>query len=272
MALSATIGFIGAGNMARALIGGLLRAGVRSDQIFIHDAKAEAIDALCHSHQVSRLAGAAQPVDVLILAVKPIDAQSALTASRSYLHAATVVLSIAAGIPLRALAKWCPSDTALVRAMPNTPALIGKGITAVYAAPSVTQAQRDTARTILKAAGEVVWVETEQQLDAVTAVSGSGPAYLFFLIEAMEQAALAEGLPPQTARRLALATCAGAAELAMQSDLAPAALREQVTSKGGTTYAALQSLAHDGFAEAIARAIRAATERAAQMGEEYGAN
>ncbi len=267
-----TIAFVGAGNMARALIGGLLAAGTARENLLAMDAKPEMLEALDAAFGVQPLRAGADPVDALIVAVKPVDVEQALADARAFIGADTLVLSIAAGIPIRVLERWLPAGTAVVRAMPNTPALIGAGISGAFATANTSPTQREVAAHILLAAGELVWVDQEDSLDAVTAVSGSGPAYVFYLIEALEEAAMAEGLLPGEARRLALATCAGASRLAIQSSEPPARLREQVTSKGGTTAAALASLKDDGFLEMVQRAVHSARLRARAMGEEYGAS
>ena len=266
-----SIAFLGAGNMARALIGGLLAAGTPSESLFAMDAKPDMLASLDAAFGVKALLAGAAPVAALIVAVKPVDVEQALQDARAFIGANTLVLSIAAGIPIHALQRWLPEGTAVVRAMPNTPALIRAGISGAFATPNTSAMQRQVAERILLAAGELVWVEQEDSLDAVTAVSGSGPAYVFYLIEALEEAAMAEGLLPNEARRLALATCAGASRLAIQSSEPPSRLREQVTSKGGTTAAALESFKNDGFVEMVQRAVHRARLRARAMGEEYGA-
>jgi pyrroline-5-carboxylate reductase len=266
-----SIAFLGAGNMARALIGGLMAAGTSGDSLFAIDAKPEMLESLAAAFGVQPLLAGSAPVGALIVAVKPVDVEQALADARPYIGANTLVLSIAAGIPIRALSRWLPEGTALVRAMPNTPALIRAGISGAFATPNTSAVQRALAERILLAAGELIWVDEEDSLDAVTAVSGSGPAYVFYLIEALEEAAMAEGLLPSEARRLALATCAGASRLAIQSSEPPARLREQVTSKGGTTAAALESFKDDGFVEMVQRAVHRARLRARAMGDEYGA-
>jgi pyrroline-5-carboxylate reductase len=181
---------------------------------------------------------------------------------------ANLVISIAAGITLTSLSRWLGAHRRLVRAMPNTPALIGEGVTGLYALDkvAVTADDRRRAETILGAVSATVWIEHEAQMDAVTAVSGSGPAYVFYFIEALEEAARQLGLPAQTARKLALATFTGAARLAADSEDPVAALRERVTSKGGTTEAALASMAADRVKEAIIRAVRKANERGRELG------
>jgi len=263
------VGFIGAGNMARALAGGLIAAGLPKGQIFATDAKAQAIEALCKSHGVVPMSPSGAALDVVIIAVKPNDVQTAIGDARALISPRALVISIAAGIPTAALSAWLPAAVAIVRAMPNTPALIGAGISGAFASSTVSASQRQDADDVLSAAGEVIWVDDERQLDAVTAVSGSGPAYVFYLIEALEAAALAQGLDASTSRRLALATFAGASRLASGAQEAPSRLREQVTSKGGTTQAALDSLGADDVAGALKRAVAKARARAEELGRAY---
>jgi pyrroline-5-carboxylate reductase len=181
-----------------------------------------------------------------------------------------LVISVAAGIRAADLSRWLGGHARIVRSMPNTPALVGEGVTGLAALPGLPQADRDTADTILRAVGQTVWVEHEGLLDAVTAVSGSGPAYVFYFMESMHRAALALGLDDDQARRLTLATFAGAARLAASSDEPPAVLRERVTSKGGTTAAALAVLGERGVQQDIVDALAAACRRSVEMGDEFG--
>ena len=207
--------------------------------------------------------------DLLVMAVKPQQMRSAAAQVAPHLSGQLVV-SIAAGTRLTDLSRWLGGHRFLVRCMPNTPALIGAGVTAIYAAPGVSEAQRARAAQVLEAVGTVLWVDDEGLLDPVTAVSGSGPAYVFYFIEAMQQAAVELGLSPEQARTLSLQTFLGAARLAAGSPEPVSVLRERVTSKGGTTEAALASMAADHVREAIVRAIRGASERGRQLGEELG--
>jgi pyrroline-5-carboxylate reductase len=179
------------------------------------------------------------------------------------------VLSIAAGIRLAELARWLDGYPRLVRAMPNTPALVGRGISGVYAAPGVDAADRARVSSVLDAAGEVVWLDDEAKLDAVTAVSGSGPAYVFYFVEALEEAARELGIAPEDARRLAYATVAGSMALALASPDAPSVLRARVTSKGGTTERAIGSLAADEVKSKIVAAVKAAALRARELGDAF---
>lgn len=266
------IGFIGGGNMAAALIGGLvasrpgaLRFTVIDPVPAAHANLTRFAGVTCHSTPHADLA----TCDAIVMAVKP--QQFAEAARAVAAHAAgKLIVSIAAGIRCVDIARWLGGAAAIVRCMPNTPALIGAGVTGLYAATGVSATQRELADGLLAAVGSTVWVEREDLLDAVTAVSGSGPAYAFYFIEAMERGGVALGLEPSAARRLAIDTMLGASKLAAQSDEPPAVLRERVTSKGGTTYAALTSMADDGVEAAIVRALAAAARRGAEMGDEFG--
>jgi pyrroline-5-carboxylate reductase len=262
------IAFIGGGNMATALIGGMKRAGLR------HSVSVLEIDAgrrrqLQDDYQVVAH-GEAGPwladSDTVVLAVKPQQAHAAIESIRPFL-AQPLVLSIAAGVRASTLARWFGSDV-IVRTMPNTPALIGAGVTGAAALAGVQPVQRSNAEEILRAVGEVVWFDDESMLDPVTAISGSGPAYVFFFIEALEQAAAEMGLDPSRARSLAVQTFVGAARLAAASPEPASVLRERVTSKGGTTAAALASLEADGVRSAIVKALHAANARSKELGDE----
>jgi len=266
--------FIGGGNMATALIGGLVARGVDTAGIkvveVLHEARAR------HAEQfgitcVGTPAEAAPHGDAVVLAVKPQQMRDVCHALAPHLED-QLVLSIAAGTRLEDIGRWLGGKTRLARCMPNTPALIGAGISAAYAVPAVDPNQREIVRTILEAAGKVVWVDDESLLDPVTALSGSGPAYVFYFLEAMQQAAAEMGLPEDIGRILSVETVRGAAELAARSPETAAVLRERVTSKGGTTERALQSMNGDGVRDAIVRAIHAANRRARELGDELGRN
>ena len=266
------IAFIGGGNMAAALIGGLVDKVAAAGDIHVVDLNADALAALHARFGVSTASaidGALVNVDVIVLAVKPQQMRDVVAAIKPFIGAQLVV-SIAAGIRMADIARWLDGHQAVVRAMPNTPALIGKGITGVAAGQQVSTLQRAQADSILKAVGQTLWVGAESDLDAVTAVSGSGPAYVFYFLEAMEQAALALGLSAADGMELAKATFEGATELARRSDEPVSLLRERVTSKGGTTYAALTSLEQSGVKEAIVTALKAAATRSKELGDEFG--
>ena len=267
-----SIAFLGGGNMAGALISGLLAKGYPAAQISAIEVAdgARAKLAARYAVHVSPAADAAtDAAETLVLAVKPQDMRAALAPFAAQLSEKLVV-SIAAGVRLADLARWLGGHRKLIRAMPNTPALIGAGITALCALPEVRPQERQRAEQILGAVGETLWLEDERLMDPVTAVSGSGPAYVFWFIEQLAAAGEALGLAPQAARRLALATVLGAAKLAAQSDEPPGALRERVTSKGGTTAAALEVFARARLAEHLRRAIEAASRRGAELGEILG--
>lgn len=264
--------FVGGGNMANALIGGLLEQGFATPDIEVADISAPARARLSERHGVRTVSGvdeADATHDVVVLAVKPQQMASVCRALGNRARDALVV-SIAAGIRTADLSRWLGGQDRLVRAMPNTPALLRAGITGLYASPAVGAGDRRDAERILGAVGSVLWFEQESMLDAVTAVSGSGPAYVFYFIEALEQAALTLGIEAAAARKLAIETFLGAARLAARGEDPPAVLREKVTSRGGTTERALQALEASVVKDRIVEAVRAAAERARQLGEEFG--
>jgi pyrroline-5-carboxylate reductase len=264
---SAQIAFVGGGNMAGALIGGLLKAGRAAGSILVVDPSGPQRERLAHDFGVTTLAAADQRLAqaaLVVWAVKPQFFHEAAAPCAPFVGGA-LQLSVMAGIRSEALVRASGSER-VVRSMPNTPALIGRGIAGLYARPAVTAAERAEVEALLAPTGATLWVASEDDLDAVTALSGSGPAYVFYLLEAMMQAGIEMGLDAAQARALALATVDGAAALALQSPLAPAALREQVTSKGGTTAAALGSLDASGVKAAFVQAIHAACRRAEELG------
>ncbi|MFT4047079.1 MAG: pyrroline-5-carboxylate reductase [Solimonas sp.] len=269
--MSAHIVFVGGGNMAASLIGGLLKAGHPAAAISVAEPFAERAAWLRQTFAVRTAPAAGKLVadaDVLVLAVKPQQMREALDSLA--LRRGCVVVSIAAGIQLASLARWLVSDVHLVRTMPNTPALLGAGITGLYAPPSVPAEARRLAEYVLGAAGACVWLDSEAQIDAVTAVSGSGPAYFFLLTEAMREAGVKLGLAPEIAARLALQTFIGAARMAEDgaargTDVAQ--LRANVTSKGGTTEAAIRHLESAGLRATLDDALRAAADRGRELGE-----
>ena len=268
------IAFIGGGNMAAALISGL--AGKLTDGAGIHvvDPNPEALGRLQSAYGVTTAAAIDASVviaDVLVLAVKPQQLRDVAEALAPLLaRGAPLIVSIAAGIRAVDLSRWLGGYGAIVRCMPNTPALVKQGITGMVAMPGVTVAQRDEADAVMAAVGKTVWLADEALIDPVTAVSGSGPAYVFYFIEAMQQAAEELGLTEEQGRELAIATFSGAAQLAAESNETVAVLRERVTSKGGTTYAALTSMQAAGVKEAIIAAVKAAAARGRELGDELG--
>ncbi|MSQ21479.1 MAG: pyrroline-5-carboxylate reductase [Betaproteobacteria bacterium] len=264
--------FVGGGNMANALIAGMISRGFAAFDVQVIEVVPGARTRLSEQFGVRCVAAAREFAtlgDIVVMAVKPQQMRDAAGAIAKQIGTACV-LSIAAGITLNDLSRWLGGSTSLLRCMPNTPALIGEGITAVYAQPAVNAAARTNTEVILAPAGKIVWVDAEALLDPVTAISGSGPAYVFYFIEAMQAAAVELGLSPATARALVLQTFRGATELATRSDESPAQLRARVTSKGGTTEEALASFEHDRIKEAIRRGIHAANRRAAELAEQFG--
>jgi pyrroline-5-carboxylate reductase len=261
------IGFIGGGHMAAALIGGLVRSGHDPAALVVVEPDAAARARLLQAHGVRAQATADARLaacTTVVWAVKPpLFAQAAAPCAVHVVGA--LHLSVMAGVRCATVAAATGSPR-IVRSMPNTPALIGQGIAGLYAAPDVSAAERQGAEALLATTGQVLWVAREADLDAVTALSGSGPAYVFYFLEAMMQAAAEMGLSPEQGRTLGQATFAGAAALAMRSELSPSALREQVTSKGGTTHAALRSLDADGVKDAFVKALHAARARAEELG------
>ncbi|HYD62864.1 MAG TPA: pyrroline-5-carboxylate reductase [Noviherbaspirillum sp.] len=266
------IGFIGGGNMASALIGGL--AGKLTDGANIHvvDPSAAALQKLQEQFGVTtaqQTDAALAKCDVVVLAVKPQQMKDVVQQLKPYISS-QLVLSIAAGIRAVDLSRWLGGHDAIVRTMPNTPALIGKGITGMVAMAGVSKAQREAADAIMCAVGATVWLDDESLIDPVTAVSGSGPAYVFYFIEAMQQAAQEMGLTVEQGTQLAIATFVGASQLAAQSTEPVSVLRDRVTSKGGTTYAALTSMDGSGVKDAIVKALKAAAARGKELGQEFG--
>jgi len=267
------IAFIGGGNMATALIAGLASQLTGAGSLHVVDPNAEALERLASQYGVSTAAGIDVQVggaDVVVLAVKPQQMREVAASLKPLLGAQPLVLSIAAGIRIADLSRWLGGYTRIVRAMPNTPALIAMGITGMVAAAEVDELQRQAADKVLRAVGQTVWLKDEGLIDPVTAVSGSGPAYVFFFLEAMQQAAVEMGLTPEQGRELAIATFTGAAQLAAQSDEPAEVLRQRVTSKGGTTHAAITSMEEAGVKDAIVAAMKAAAARGRELGEELG--
>lgn len=267
------IGFIGGGNMAGAMIGGMLKQGFQPHDIGVAEPNVERRDQLAalFGILVEERARAVLDTDLLVLAVKP-QVMREVLASLPRLAESTCVLSIAAGVRADDIVRWLGGHAAVVRAMPNTPALVGAGITGLYALPGASGPQRERAEQALKAVGQAVWVESEAMIDAVTAISGSGPAYVFLFIEALESAARTLGFDAAAARNLALHTVYGSAMLATQSGSDPAELRARVTSKGGTTERGIAALEEHGLREAVLAAARAAAARAKELGDMLGAD
>jgi pyrroline-5-carboxylate reductase len=264
-----SIVFLGGGNMANALIGGLIARGLPSSDIAVVEISPAARERMAlHGVRISAAPDAASAkADTLVLAVKPQDARAALASVAASVHG-KLVISIAAGLRLAALSRWLGGHRQLVRCMPNTPALVGAGVAGLYALPEVTAPERERAQRILGAVGEVVWLKDERLLDTVTAVSGSGPAYVFWLIEQLARFAEHAGIGRRDALKLATHAVLGSAKLAAQSGEPPAELRARVTSKGGTTEAALGVFEQEKLAQRFSRALEAASKRGAELGDE----
>jgi pyrroline-5-carboxylate reductase len=265
------LAFIGGGNMASAIIGGLIRQGLPADHIDVVEPFAAQRDKLRAEFgvQASEQAGPAlEHAHAVVWAVKPQTFKDAALACAAHTRHA-LHLSVAAGIRSDSMAAWLDTER-IVRAMPNTPALVGLGMTGLYARPAASVDDRALVEAVVGTTGRFVWLNAEADLDAVTALSGSGPAYVFYFLEAMRRAGTEMGLSAQTATELAIGTFVGASTLAQSSDEPPEVLRERVTSKGGTTYAALTSMADGGVADAFVKAMHAARERARELGDEFG--
>jgi pyrroline-5-carboxylate reductase len=265
---------LGGGNMGRALIGGMLRRGTRPEHITVGDSSQAARDSLSADFGIQATAdnaAAAGTAAVIVVAVKPQVAGAVLTPLQPTLQRTRpLVISIAAGIRVSALESWCGSGVPVVRAMPNRPALVGAGATGLFAPASVAGTQREAAERVMQAVGEVIWAAAEDDLDVVTALSGSGPAYFFLLAELLTQGAIDLGLEPAAARRLAIATLHGAGQLAYAGDGDLARMRAEVTSKGGTTEAAVKSFEAADLRGIVARALEAATRRSRELAAQFG--
>ncbi|OBA00300.1 pyrroline-5-carboxylate reductase [Halomonas sp. G11] len=266
------ITFIGAGNMASAIIGGLIDSGVTPDDITAtapQESELEALRTRLNIQTQTDNNAAASQTDVLVLAVKPQIMRDVCEAlSDTVQQRRPLVISIAAGLDAATIDQWLGGGNAVVRCMPNTPSLVGRGASGLYANARVSDAQRDIATQLMEAVGIVEWVEEEALLDAVTAVSGSAPAYFFLMLEAMEDAAVELGLPADKARRLAIQTALGAATMAQQSDKDPATLKQNVMSPGGTTEQAIQHMEDAKLRTTIADAMQACAKRAQAMSKE----
>lgn len=269
MSSASTLAFIGGGNMARSLIGGLIARGTPAADIRVSEPVDVLRDALARDFGVqvgADNAEAAAPAGLWLLAVKPQVMRAVCEALAPLAQAnRPLVVSIAAGITAAQLQRWLGGGVAVVRAMPNTPALLGAGVTGLFASAEVDVNGREHAASLLASAGKTVWIDDEARMDAVTATSGSGPAYIFLLAEAMEAAAIAEGLPADAARTLVQETVLGAARMLTESGEDPAELRRRVTSPGGTTQAAVETFEAGGFRALVAQAIANATERGRQL-------
>ncbi len=270
------VGFIGAGNMARSLAGGLLKNGWNQTQVILSDpepSQRDAIETILGVKVVAENSAVAERADILVLAVKP-----QILASVTKALAATVqkkkplIISIAAGVRIEDIDRWLGGGQAIVRVMPNTAALVGSGASGMYANKRVNEHMRNQAESILRAVGVTVWLDDEYLMDAVTALSGSGPAYFFLVMEALEQAAIEAGLDPKQARLLTLETAFGAAKMALEGHEEPSQLRHRVTSPGGTTEQAVGVLEAGGIRRLFRNAVQAAVSRAREIADMFGKN
>ena len=273
----ARLAFIGGGNMASAILGGLIREGMAPSQVTVIEPFAETaaklkaawgVEVHASAGSATSASNALSDADLVVWAVKPqVFKEAAIPVSE--LTQQALHLSVAAGIRSDSIARWLGTDR-VVRSMPNTPALVGQGITGLFARLGVSAEDQSLIEQVLRSTGEFLWVQREADLDTVTALSGSGPAYVFYFLEAMTEAGVKMGLPEAQAYHLAKATFGGATHLARQSAESPEVLRQRVTSKGGTTYAALTSMADDHVKEAFVKAMLAAQKRAGELGDEFG--
>lgn len=268
---SITLAFIGGGNMACAIIGGLIRQGMKPEQIIVVEPFAETAAKLLSDFGISALQAAGPDLaraDMVVWAVKPQVFNEAAVPVMPHTSNA-LHLSVAAGIRTDSICRWVGTDR-VVRCMPNTPALVAQGITGLFPCPSVTPADQTLVERVIGTTGQFLWVEQESHLDAVTALSGSGPAYVFYFLEAMTEAGVGMGLSAEQAYQLAVATFSGASSLAAASTEPAEVLRQRVTSKGGTTYAAITALETSGVKASFVKAMQAAEVRARELGDEFG--
>ena len=268
------LGFIGAGNMARSLASGLIKNGWQAGQLSLSDpelTQREAVETALGVNAYADNSEVAERADILVLAVKP---QILATVARALTSAVQkkqpLVISIVAGVRIEDIDRWLGGGLPIVRAMPNTAALIGSGASGMYANKNVNEAMRNQAESILRAVGVTAWLETEDLLDVVTALSGSGPAYFFLVMEALEQAAIESGLEPKQARLLTIETAFGAAKMALEGREEPAQLRRRVTSPGGTTEQAVKVLEAGGIRRLLKDAMKSATNRAREIADMFG--
>lgn len=265
--------FIGAGNMARSIIGGLIQQGFAPETITACDPKQTALEALAQDFGIctnTDNVAAVANANIVVLAVKPQVMKEVCLPLRNAISEESLIISIAAGINCYSLQQWLGSDRRLVRCMPNTPSLVRMGASGLFAASSVKDEQKHLADKVMRAVGEVQWLTDEDQIDAVTAVSGSGPAYFFLMLEAMVDAGVEQGLSAEVAKSLAIQTAAGAAELARSSDVDLAELRRRVTSPGGTTERAILAFENQQLRHIVKQAMQACADRSRQMAAELG--
>ncbi len=269
-----TIAFIGCGNMSRSLISGLIANGVKPEQLLATDLDSEQRDAISKQFNISTLADnneAIAKADVILLAVKPQVMHNVVSeVADSIKGTSKLIISIAAGVKLDSIIEWLGDSTAVVRVMPNTPALIQAGAAALFANEHASETQKNTAEAMMRSVGTAIWLDTEDQMDAVTALSGSGPAYFFYFMEAMEKAAIEMGLSEEHARLLTIETAVGASKMALLSSSDPAELRKQVTSPGGTTEQAINTFMQGKMDELIQKAMEAAKQRSIELSQSFG--
>jgi pyrroline-5-carboxylate reductase len=272
--MNKTIGFIGGGNMARSIIGGLVSSGIPGTQFRVSDPSPEQRSRLEEISGVKAFdsnADCLDQCDIVVMAVKPQVMKEALSSVDSLLQASKpLIISIAAGILIQDMVRWIGAPLPVIRVMPNTPALVNCGVSGLFANELADQQHKDTAQAIMQAVGPAVWVNRESDIDTVTGISGSGPAYFFKLMEIMISAAQTHGLDPESARTLVLQTALGAARLANESDVEPGELRRQVTSPKGTTEAAINAMEDEGIENAVTAGIQAAIDRSEELARILG--
>lgn len=270
---SVTVAFIGGGNMTSSLIGGLLQTGYQPNKVWVSDPHQEKLVKLATQYKIhtsEHNSEALAQADVVVFAVKPQNMRQAVTAAATLLKAKKpLIISIAAGITVEAIQSWLDFEAAIIRCMPNVPAMVGSGATALYADVHTHQAQKEIAESLMRSVGLAVWVDNEKQLNVVTALSGSGPAYFFLVMEALQKAAEESGLTHQQARLLTVQTALGAARLALETEQAITELRDSVTSKGGTTEQGVKVLQEGRVSELFAKALQAAEHRAVEMSKDF---
>lgn len=269
-----TIAFIGCGNMSRSLIGGLIANGIETEKLHAADPDNKQRSNIAEQFAIATFAdnqGAIEKADVILLAVKPQVMHEVVSdIAESVKGTNKLIISIAAGVKLDSIMNWLGNKTAIVRVMPNTPALIQAGAAAIVANEHTSETQKNIAEAMMRSVGTAIWLDSEEQMDAVTALSGSGPAYFFYFMEAMEKAAIAMGLNNEQARLLTIETAVGASKMALMSSSDPAELRQQVTSPGGTTEKALNIFKQNNMEKLVEKAMQAAKQRSIELSEEFG--
>ncbi len=268
-----TIAFIGCGNMSRSLVGGLIANGIKPEQLLASDPDEGQRNSIAEQFKISALANnneAIAKADVILLAVKPQVMHKIVSEIADDVKGTSkLIISIAAGVKLDSITEWLGESSAVIRVMPNTPALIQAGAAALFANKHTSETQKNTAETMMRSVGTAIWLETEEQMDAVTALSGSGPAYFFYFMEAMEKAAIELGLSEEHARLLTIETAVGASKMALLSSSDPAELRKQVTSPGGTTEQALNTFMKGKMDELVQKAMEAAKQRSIELSQSF---